>query len=79
VFKKKGENAFLASAKSFRAADMHMYQIAPAAGRPKGLGPITEAPSYCSQGWPMKLYAVRIGAIASDGECYTDTLTKAPQ
>ncbi len=79
----KNPGELLASAKSFGAADMHMYQIAPAplAGPRDFETHYRRASKLLLTGLlPMKLYAVRIGAIASDGEVvYTDTLTKAPQ
>jgi len=79
----KNPGELLASAKSFGAADMHMYQIAPAplAGPRDFETHYRRASKLLLTGLlPMKLYAVRIGAIASDGEVvYTDTLIKAPQ
>jgi len=79
----KNPGELLASAKSFGAADMHMYKIAPAplAGPRDFETHYRRASKLLLTGLlPMKLYAVRIGAIASDGEVvYTDTLIKAPQ
>ena len=79
----KNPGELLASAKSSGAADMHMYQIAPAplAGPRDFETHYRRASKLLLTGLlPMKLYAVRIGAIASDGEVVcTDTLTKAPQ
>ena len=79
----KNPGELLASAKSSGAADMHMYQIAPAplAG-PKDFETLYRSASklLLTGLVPNKMYAVRMGAIAGNGQVvYTDTLTKAPQ
>jgi hypothetical protein len=79
----KNPGELLASAKSSPAADMHMYQIAPAPlADPKDFDTqYRGAAKFLFTGLvPMKLYAVRIGAIAANGQTvYTQTLVKAPQ
>ena len=79
----KNPGELLASAKSSKSADMHMYQIAPAPlADPRDFDTKYRGASklLLTGLVPMKLYAVRMGAIALDGEVvYTETLVKAPQ
>lgn len=79
----KNSGELLASAKSSNAARMHLYQIAPAPQPdPKGFDNIyLRGSKFLFTGLvPMKLYAVRIGAIAANGQVvYTQTLVKGPQ
>jgi hypothetical protein len=79
----KNPGELLASAKSSKSADMHIYQIAPApAAGPKDLdNHYQPTVKFLFTGLvPLKLYAVRMGVIAGNGQVvFTETIVNAPQ